>query len=69
MKNIYIVLIALVYQYTVGQQHELERANILFNKTYYSAAIPLFEEISKNKPTNDVRSKIGRLLLLYEPIR
>jgi outer membrane protein OmpA-like peptidoglycan-associated protein len=59
MKNIYIVLIALVYQYAVGQQHELERATILFNKTYYSAAIPLFEEVIKNKQTDDLIQKLG----------
>ncbi|OAZ05548.1 OmpA family protein [Flavobacterium succinicans] len=59
MKNIYIILIVLVYQFAIGQQQELQRANILFTKTYYSAAIPLFEEISKKRPTNEVIQKLG----------
>lgn len=49
----------LVYQFAIGQQQELQRANVLFTKTYYSAAIPLFEEISKKSPTNDVILKLG----------
>nr|WP_315175957.1 OmpA family protein [uncultured Flavobacterium sp.] len=59
MKKIYIVLIVLVYQYAIGQQQELLRANVLFHKTYYSAAIPLFEQISKKSPTNEVIQKLG----------
>lgn len=59
MKKIYIVLIVLVYQYAMGQQQELLRANVLFQKTYYSTAIPLFEQISKKNPTNEVIQKLG----------
>lgn len=54
MKRIYILLIAFSVQFAFAQQEELDRANRLFNKTYFSQAIPLYEKISSKIQTKEV---------------
>ena len=45
MKRIYILFIVFAIQFAQAQQQDLQRANRLFEKTYYSEAIPLYEKI------------------------
>jgi len=59
MKNIYILLIVFLIQFGHAQQQDLQRANILFSKTYYSAAIPLYEKVMVKNQTVDVIQKLG----------
>ena len=59
MKKIYILLIVFSIQFAKAQQQDLQRANLLFGKTYYSAAIPLYEKISEKNQTVDVIQKLG----------
>lgn len=59
MKKIYILLIVLSFQFAKAQQQDLLRANVLFSKTYYSAAIPLYEKISVKNQTAEVIQKLG----------
>ncbi|MBW4361776.1 OmpA family protein [Flavobacterium taihuense] len=59
MKRIYILLIVFLIQFANAQQQDLQRANLLFGKTYYSTAIPLYEKISEKNQTVDVIQKLG----------
>ncbi|PKB18683.1 OmpA family protein [Flavobacterium sp. 5] len=59
MKRIYILLIVFTVQFAQAQQQDLLRANRLFDKTYYSEAIPLFEKISLKNQTADVIKNLG----------
>jgi outer membrane protein OmpA-like peptidoglycan-associated protein len=59
MKNIYILLIVFSIQFGHSQQQDLQRANVLFGKTYYSAAIPLYEKVSVKNQTVEVIQKLG----------
>ncbi|MDR6844271.1 OmpA family protein [Flavobacterium granuli] len=59
MKRILILLIVFSVQFTHGQQQDLQRANLLFGKTYYSAAIPLYEKISIKIQTKEVIQNLG----------
>ncbi|MBA0883043.1 OmpA family protein [Flavobacterium undicola] len=45
MKRIYLILIVLSIQFTQAQTQDLQRAKRLFERTYYSEAIPLYETI------------------------
>lgn len=45
MKRIYLILIVLTIQFTQAQTQDLQRAKRLFERTYYSEAIPLYETI------------------------
>ncbi|HTG67091.1 MAG TPA: hypothetical protein VL859_12025, partial [Flavobacterium sp.] len=45
MKRIYLILIVLSLQFTQAQTQDLQRAKRLFERTYYSEAIPLYETI------------------------
>jgi len=57
MKKIYILLIVFAVQFAQAQQQDLLRANRLFDKTYYSEAIPLYEKISlKNQNTAIIKN-------------
>ncbi|WP_243636379.1 OmpA family protein [Flavobacterium aquariorum] len=59
MKRIYIILIVFSIQFIQAQQQDLQRANLLFTKTYYSAAIPLYEKISDKIQTEEVIQNLG----------
>lgn len=59
MKRIYILLVVLSIQFIQAQQQDLQRANVLFGKTYYSQAIPLYEKISTKTQTVEVIQKLG----------
>jgi outer membrane protein OmpA-like peptidoglycan-associated protein len=60
MKRIYILLlIVFSIQFIQAQQQDLQRANRLFDKTYYSEAIPLYEKISAKTQTVEVIQKLG----------
>lgn len=59
MKRIYILLIVFSIQFIQAQQQDLQRANQLFNKTYYSQAIPLYEKISDKTQTAEVIQNLG----------
>ena len=59
MKRIYILLIAFAIQFAQAQQQDLQRANRLFGKTYYSEAIPLYEKISLNNQTIAIIRNLG----------
>jgi outer membrane protein OmpA-like peptidoglycan-associated protein len=59
MKNIYIFLIVFSIQFAQAQQQDLQRANTLFGKTYYSAAIPLYEKVSNKSQTVEVIQNLG----------
>jgi outer membrane protein OmpA-like peptidoglycan-associated protein len=59
MKRIYIILIVFSIQFIQAQQQDLQRANLLFAKTYYSAAIPLYEKISTKIQTEEVIQNLG----------
>lgn len=45
MKRIYLILIVLMVQFSQAQTQDLKRAKRLFERTYYSEAIPLYETI------------------------
>ncbi|MEN9907043.1 MAG: hypothetical protein RLZZ540_184 [Bacteroidota bacterium] len=45
MKRIYLILIVLTIQFTQAQTQDLQRAKRLFDRTYYSEAIPVYEKI------------------------
>jgi len=45
MKRIYLILIVLAVQFTQAQTQDVIRAKRLFERTYYSEAIPLYEKI------------------------
>lgn len=59
MKRIYILLILFSIQFIQAQQQDLQRANQLFGKTYYSDAIPLYEKISSRNATLEVIQNLG----------
>ncbi|REG97882.1 OmpA family protein [Flavobacterium aquicola] len=59
MKRIYILLIVFTIQFAQAQQQDLLRANRLFDKTYYSEAIPLYEIISLKNQSADVIKNLG----------
>jgi len=60
MKRILSILIVFSIQLIQGQQQQdLQRANRLYDKTYYSAAIPLYEKVSQNNQTTEVIQKLG----------
>jgi outer membrane protein OmpA-like peptidoglycan-associated protein len=59
MKNIYIFLIVFSIQFAQAQQQDLQRANVLFGKTYYSAAIPLYEKVSNKSQTVEIIQNLG----------
>jgi outer membrane protein OmpA-like peptidoglycan-associated protein/tetratricopeptide (TPR) repeat protein len=59
MKRIYILLIVFAIQFTQAQQQDLQRANRLFEKTYYSEAIPLYEKISLKNQSIEVIQNLG----------
>ncbi|PWA07863.1 OmpA family protein [Flavobacterium laiguense] len=59
MKNLYILLIVFSIQFIQAQQQDLQRANRLFDKTYYSAAIPLYEKVNAKNQTLEVVQKLG----------
>jgi outer membrane protein OmpA-like peptidoglycan-associated protein len=59
MKRIYILLIVFSIQFIQAQQQDLQRANRLFDKTYYSDAIPLYEKISAKNQTVEVIQNLG----------
>ncbi|HKO78288.1 MAG TPA: carboxypeptidase regulatory-like domain-containing protein, partial [Flavobacterium sp.] len=59
MKRIYILLIAFSIQFIQAQQQDLQRANVLFGKTYYSQAIPLYEKVSAKIQTVEVIQHLG----------
>ncbi len=59
MKRIYILLIVFAIQFAQAQQQDLQRANRLFDKTYYSEAIPLYEKISLKNQSAQVLQNLG----------
>lgn len=59
MKRIYILLIVFTIQFAQGQQQDLLRAKRLYDKTYYSQAIPLYEKISTKIQTTAVLKELG----------
>ncbi|PJJ08002.1 WD40 repeat protein [Flavobacterium sp. 1] len=59
MKRIYIILIVFTIQFVQAQQQDLQRANRLFDKTYYSEAIPLYEKISIKDQSKAVIQNLG----------
>ncbi|MGQ7947634.1 OmpA family protein [Flavobacterium sp. WC2509] len=61
MKRIYILLVVFTIQFAQAQlqPQDLARANRLFDKTYYSEAIPLYEKISLKSQTTDVIKNLG----------
>jgi tetratricopeptide (TPR) repeat protein len=60
MKRLYILLIVFTIQFAQAQsQEDLQRANRLFDKTYYSKAIPLYEKISLKNQSNEVIQNLG----------
>ena len=59
MKRIYILLIVFTIQFVQAQQQDLQRANRLFEKTYYSEAIPLYEKISLKNQSIEVIQNLG----------
>lgn len=59
MKRIYILLIVFTIQFAQAQQQDLQRANRLFEKTYYSEAIPLYEKISLKNQSIQVIQNLG----------
>ncbi|CAN1540446.1 ATP-synt_Fo_b domain containing protein [Flavobacteriaceae bacterium] len=59
MKYIYILLFVFSIQFGHGQQQDLQRANVLFGKSYYSAAIPLYEKVIVKNRTVEVIQKLG----------
>ncbi|OOG77696.1 OmpA family protein [Flavobacterium sp. A45] len=59
MNRIYILLIVFSIQLMQAQQQDLQRANQLFGKTYYSAAIPLYEKVSAKNQTVEIIQNLG----------
>jgi outer membrane protein OmpA-like peptidoglycan-associated protein/tetratricopeptide (TPR) repeat protein len=60
MKRIFLILIVFSIQFIYSQQpQDLQRANRLYDKTYYSAAIPLYEKISATNQSVEVIQKLG----------
>nr|WP_315202379.1 OmpA family protein [uncultured Flavobacterium sp.] len=59
MKRIYILLLVFTIQFTQAQQQDLQRANRLFDKTYYSEAIPLYEKISLKDQSTAIIQNLG----------
>ena len=59
MKRIYILLIVFTIQFAQGQQQDLKTADRLFDKTYYSQAIPLYEKISLKTQTPEIIKNLG----------
>ncbi|WP_035657431.1 OmpA family protein [Flavobacterium seoulense] len=52
MKRIYVIIIVLTLQFTQAQ--DLKRAKNLFERTYYSEAIPVYEDIIENNRSFEV---------------
>jgi outer membrane protein OmpA-like peptidoglycan-associated protein len=59
MKKKILLLIVFSIQFIQAQQQDLQRANRLFSKTYYSEAIPLYEKISTKNQTVEVIKNLG----------
>ncbi|WP_348824734.1 OmpA family protein [Flavobacterium aestuarii] len=60
MKRIYIIIIIVfAVQFAQAQQQDLQRANRLFDKTYYSEAIPLYEKISLKNQSAAIIKNLG----------
>jgi len=59
MNRIYILLLVFSIQFVKAQQQDLQRANQLFNKTYYSYAIPLYEKISEKNQSEEILQNLG----------
>ena len=61
MKNtfLYLLLIAFSVQFGRAQQQDLHRANFLFDKTHYGAAIPLYEKINQKYKIDEVIEKLA----------
>lgn len=54
MKRIYIIVFVLLLQFTQAQTLDLKRAKSLFERTYYSEAIPLYESIMNTNRSFEV---------------
>ncbi|APA00814.1 OmpA family protein [Flavobacterium commune] len=54
MKRIYLILIVLTLQFAQAQTQDLQRAKRLFERTYYSEAIPLYESIMNSNRSFEV---------------
>lgn len=54
MKRISLILIVLAFQFAKAQTQDLQRAKRLFDRTYYSEAIPLYESIMDNNRSFEV---------------
>ncbi|MEO8254992.1 MAG: OmpA family protein [Flavobacterium sp.] len=59
MKRIYLILIVLTIQFTQAQTQDLKRAKKLFERTYYSEAIPLYETISNQNHSFEVLKNLA----------
>ena len=57
MKRIYLILIVFTLQFAQAQTQDLQRAKRLFERTYYSEAIPVYERImDQNRSFEVVRN-------------
>ncbi|MEL1241087.1 OmpA family protein [Flavobacterium flavipallidum] len=54
MKRIYLLLIVFSIQFSQAQSQDLQRAKRLFDRTYYSEAIPVYESISNTNRSFEV---------------
>lgn len=54
MKRLYLVLFVFAFQLTQAQSQDLKRAKRLFDRTYYSEAIPLYESIMNTNRSFEV---------------
>ncbi|MFL9829404.1 OmpA family protein [Flavobacterium sp. ST-87] len=54
MKRIYLILIVFTLQFTQAQTQDLQRAKRLFDRTYYSEAIPVYERIIERNRSLEV---------------
>ncbi|MFE3869178.1 OmpA family protein [Flavobacterium sp. LS2P90] len=54
MKRIYFIIIVFSIQFTNAQTQDLQRANRFFEKTFYSEAIPLYENIIQGNHSIEV---------------
>ncbi len=59
MKRIYLILVVLAVQFTQAQTQDLKRAKRLFERTYYSEAVPLYERISNNNHSFEVLKNLA----------
>lgn len=54
MKRIYLILIVFTLQFAQAQTQDLQRAKRLFERTYYSEAIPVYERIMNQNRSFEV---------------